>query len=119
MPAEKFLLTLHRIKLPQSAGEPERINSQRRTLGAFPGIQTCQGLLDTNKTSGSESSLNCKLLELGWGFQGKYHSQFAFLFYSFLSQLRATTRDRVLGDLHPCPGCAVTLTPRRPAYSCG
>lgn len=36
-PAEKRLLALHRIKLPQSTGEAERINSQKTRVGAFPG----------------------------------------------------------------------------------
>lgn len=61
VPAEKCLLVLSRIKLPQRVGEPKRINSERRMLGAFPGRQTCQMLLDTNRTSGSESywTANC------------------------------------------------------------
>lgn len=61
VPAEKHLFALHRIILPQYAGEPKRINSQGRMLGPFPGKQTCQGLLDINKTYRSESSwtANC------------------------------------------------------------
>lgn len=83
VPAEKRLLALHRIKLPQSAGEPKRINSQRRMLGAFPGRQTCQGLLDTDKTSGSESSwiANC----WSWGGVSRESTTPNLPFYSTLS----------------------------------
>lgn len=55
----------------------------------------------------AQNVLSCKLLDLGWLSQGKYDSQFAFLFYSFLSQLRVTVGDGVLRDLHP----ALTLQP--------
>lgn len=62
----------------------------------------------------AQNVLSCKLLDLGWLSQGKYDSQFAFLFYSFLSQLRVTVGDGVLKDLHP----ALTVQPLYPLCSC-